>query len=45
MSVVWGTQDLPGRAKQTALWYTELMETIGASVTEIRPTAPSNPHG
>ncbi len=40
ISVVWGTQDLPGRAQQTANWYTEMMETIGASVTEIRPAIP-----
>ena len=40
ISVVWGTQDLPGRAQQTAKWYAELMEQIGATVTEIRPTAP-----
>ena len=44
LSVIWGTRTLPGRAQQTAEWYTELMVQIGAIVTEIRPTTPSNPH-
>lgn len=31
LSVVWGTSALPGRAAQTAAWYRELLESLGAT--------------
>ena len=31
LSIVWGTTTLPGRAEQTAKWYRELLESVGAS--------------
>jgi len=34
LSIVWGTTALPGRAEQTAKWYRELLESVGAS-TEV----------
>ena len=40
LSVIWGTQDLPGRTESTAQWYTQLMESLGAQVVRITLTAP-----
>jgi DNA/RNA-binding domain of Phe-tRNA-synthetase-like protein len=31
LSLVWGTTALPGRAEQTAKWYRELLESVGAN--------------
>lgn len=35
LSVVWGTNALPGRARQTAGWYRELLALIGAQTTDV----------
>lgn len=40
LSIIWGTQDLPGRSESTAQWYTELMSSLGADVQRIKPAAP-----
>lgn len=37
LSVVWGTTELPGRAAATRRWYTELLEGLGATTTEVAP--------
>ena len=33
LSVIWGTNALPGRAGQTEAWYRQLLETHGAATT------------
>jgi DNA/RNA-binding domain of Phe-tRNA-synthetase-like protein len=35
LSVVWGTSALPGRARQTADWYRQLLASVGASTAVI----------
>lgn len=35
LSVVWGTNALPGRTKQTAAWYRELLALAGAQTTDV----------
>lgn len=35
LSVVWGTNALPGRAQQTAAWYRELLALTGAQTTDV----------
>lgn len=35
LSVVWGTNALPGRARQTAAWYRELLALTGAQTTDV----------
>jgi DNA/RNA-binding domain of Phe-tRNA-synthetase-like protein len=35
LSVVWGTSALPGRARQTADWYRQLLGAVGASTAVI----------
>jgi DNA/RNA-binding domain of Phe-tRNA-synthetase-like protein len=45
LSVVWGTHQLQGRSRETADWYTSLMEGLGATVKEVTPRARANPHG
>lgn len=40
LSVVWGSTALPGRTEATGEWYTSLMESLGAQVERLRPTAP-----
>ena len=35
LSVVWGTNALPGRARQTAAWYRELLALTGAQTREL----------
>lgn len=35
LSVVWGTNALPGRARQTAGWYRELLARTGAQTTDV----------
>ena len=35
LSVVWGTNALPGRARHTASWYRELLALIGAQTTDV----------
>ncbi len=45
LSVIWGTKGLPERSRKTADWYRSLMESLGGQVTEIRPEAPTDPHG
>jgi DNA/RNA-binding domain of Phe-tRNA-synthetase-like protein len=40
LSVVWGTQALPGRSEATAEWYGELMSSLGAQVERVTPTRP-----
>ncbi|MBL4846812.1 MAG: hypothetical protein JKY65_14935 [Planctomycetes bacterium] len=32
LSLIWGTKTLPGRTRQMVAWYSELLETHGASV-------------
>lgn len=34
LSVVWGTQTLPGRAERTAAWYRDLLQAAGASTED-----------
>jgi DNA/RNA-binding domain of Phe-tRNA-synthetase-like protein len=38
LSVIWGTQALPGRARQAFGWYRELLERLGATVEVTLPT-------
>jgi len=42
ISVVWGTTKLPGRSRETADWYTSLMQRLGATVQEVTPGAPTD---
>lgn len=35
LSVVWGTNALPGRAARTAAWYRELLASVGAETTPL----------
>jgi DNA/RNA-binding domain of Phe-tRNA-synthetase-like protein len=35
LSVIWGTNQLPGRAAQTEAWYRELLHTHGAATTPV----------
>ena len=41
LSIVWGTQSLPGRTQAAAAWYRSLMESLGAKVEVITPRAPA----
>jgi DNA/RNA-binding domain of Phe-tRNA-synthetase-like protein len=36
LSVVWGTQALPGRAEEATVWYRRLLEEQGASTQEVQ---------
>ena len=42
LSVIWGTQQLPGRTRETADWYTILMQRLGAEVREITQAVPAD---
>lgn len=44
ISIIWGTVDLPSRSQETAAWYRELLTQCGATVTEVRPTGPTDHH-
>ncbi len=35
LSIIWGTQDLPGRTEQTAKWYHELLGAIDATTAQV----------
>jgi len=35
LSLVWGSVALPGRAKQTATWYRDLLHALGATTTSL----------
>jgi DNA/RNA-binding domain of Phe-tRNA-synthetase-like protein len=37
LSLIWGTNQLPGRAARTEAWYTELLAAHGASVQPVWP--------
>jgi DNA/RNA-binding domain of Phe-tRNA-synthetase-like protein len=37
LSLVWGTQELPGRADQTEAWYRALLEQQSATTEVVRP--------
>ena len=45
LSIVWGTHDLEGHSRNTADWYSELLQQCGAQVTEITPTTQVDPRG
>jgi len=40
LSLIWGTQGLPGRTQATVAWYAELLRRYGAEVEVIRPGRP-----
>jgi DNA/RNA-binding domain of Phe-tRNA-synthetase-like protein len=40
LSIIWGSVALPGRTETTAEWYASLMESLGARVQRLKPTAP-----
>ncbi len=39
LSVIWGTNALPGRAEAAAIWYRELLENCGAKTETAIPTS------
>lgn len=39
LSVIWGTRELPGRTAAALGWYRDLLESAGARVAAVHPTA------
>ncbi len=42
LTVIWGANALPGRAKQAETWYRELLQQLGASTMDEAQEAPSS---
>lgn len=42
LTVLWGTNALPGRAAQAESWYRQLLDQIGASTMDVAREAPSS---
>ena len=43
LSILWGSAQVPGRARQAADWYRALLERLGAATQEVGLSAASSP--